>query len=127
MKKLSVAVAVILVFAVVLSVSAVVYADNASPVLNDTYKASSVLGETIIDFNEDGTTAIRYLVSGNEVYNQIIRYEINDEETELSMEFADETGNYYIRVLPFDRARYGIVIDEHYYKLVIEAEESTEA
>ena len=43
MKKLSVAVAVILVFAVVLSVSAVVYADNASPVLNDTYKASSVL------------------------------------------------------------------------------------
>ena len=30
-------------------------------------------------------------------------------------------------VLPFDRARYGIVIDEHYYKLVIEAEESTEA
>ena len=30
-------------------------------------------------------------------------------------------------VLPFDRAHYGIVIDEHYYKLVIEAEESTEA
>lgn len=98
-------------------------ASEETPALDGTYTRGSVLGQTVLIFDADGSVTVKYLAGGVEIYSQDAAYEIDGDETEITLIFADADGNVtHEQSFYFDRAQHGVILDDNYYTMFIEDE-----